>query len=421
MATPDTWGTRPLGDVGEWLSGGTPSKGDASFWTGDIPWVSPKDMKRPRIGEAEDHVSESAIGNGTRLVPPETLLMVVRGMILAHSFPVAITTRPVAFNQDMKALRPTLDFEPEFLLQWLQTAEQDVLRLVDVANHGTKRLPTERLFAVPVPLPPLSEQRKIAAILSSVDDTIENTEAVIAQLQVVKKAMTQELLTRGMPGRHTRFKQTEIGEIPEAWALPRLDEIADGPTNGRSPIAKTKPPGVPTFSIAAVRQGRVNIRDNLKYADVSPGEVENFLVQRGDVLIVRGNGNAGLVGKCGVVEDAPSGCIYPDILMRVRPHDSFQIQFFVEAWNSDVVHTQVLDRAKTTNGTFKINGADVRSIKVPMPPLEEQRLIGDTLSSLDDALRRHAEELAALRAMKSSVAGVLLSGALRVSPSERTP
>ena len=64
-------------------------------------------------------------------------------------------------------------------------------------------------------LPPLPEQHKIAAILSSVDHAIEKTQAVIDQVQVVKRGLMQELLTRGLPGRHTRFKQTEIGEIPE--------------------------------------------------------------------------------------------------------------------------------------------------------------------------------------------------------------
>ena len=71
--------------------------------------------------------------------------------------------------------------------------------------------------------PLLAEQRKIAAILSSVDDAIEKTQAVIDQVQVVKRGLMQELLTRGLPGRHTRFKQTEIGEIPEdcwrSWSL----------------------------------------------------------------------------------------------------------------------------------------------------------------------------------------------------------
>ena len=71
-----------------------------------------------------------------------------------------------------------------------------------------------------VPRPPLPEQRKIAAILSSVDDAIEKTQAVIDQLQVVKRGLMQELLTRGLPGRHTQFKPTEIGNVPKAVGRP---------------------------------------------------------------------------------------------------------------------------------------------------------------------------------------------------------
>ena len=74
-------------------------------------------------------------------------------------------------------------------------------------------------------LPPLPEQRKIAAILSSVDDAIEKTRAVIDQVQVVKRGLMQELLTRGLPGRHKRFKQTEIGEIPEEWSCVSLGSL----------------------------------------------------------------------------------------------------------------------------------------------------------------------------------------------------
>ena len=82
-----------------------------------------------------------------------------------------------------------------------------------------KNLSQEKFLTLGLSTPPLGEQRKIAAILSSVDDVIEATQAVIDQLQVVKKAMMAELLTRGLPGRHTLFKQTEIGEVPEEWRL----------------------------------------------------------------------------------------------------------------------------------------------------------------------------------------------------------
>ncbi|MCA9574914.1 MAG: restriction endonuclease subunit S [Sandaracinaceae bacterium] len=301
-------------------------------------------------------------------------------------------------------------------LVWLY----QLLRTIDLRSlnsaTGVPGLNRNDAYLLAVSLPPLPEQRKIAAILSSVDEIIEKTEAVIAQLQVVKKAMMQELLTRGMPGRHTHFKQTEIGEIPEGWEVRRLEEVAEGPVNGRSPLARSTPPGVPTFSIAAVRNGRVDIANNLKYADVSPAAVSRFVLYDGDLLIVRGNGNPDLVGKCGVVLHPPAGCIYPDILMRVRLHPCLLRTFFVETWNSDVVHTQIMDRAKTTNGTYKINGSDVRSIRVPLPPLEEQGLIGDALTSVDEAQLAHEAELASLVRTKAELSSALLSGDLRVAP-----
>jgi len=83
----------------------------------------------------------------------------------------------------------------------------------------------EEWLAREVDIPPVTEQRKITAILSAVDEVVEMTKSVIDQLQLVRKAMMAELLTRGLPGQHTRFKRTEIGEIPESWQLARLDQV----------------------------------------------------------------------------------------------------------------------------------------------------------------------------------------------------
>jgi len=209
-----------------------------------------------------------------------------------------------------------------------------------------------QLRLLPLALPPLPEQRKIAAILSSVDDAIGKTQAVIDQLGVVKKAMMQELLTKGLPGRHARFKQTEIGMVPEDWEVVPLRELVlSGPTNGKSPPSRATPPGTPTFSIAAVRQGRVRIFENLKYTDVEEADVQRYAVAPGDILIVRGNANPDLIGKCGVVEAAPPRCIYPDILMRVRPSERIEGSLLVTLWNADVVHDQPRRRTAPTRST----------------------------------------------------------------------
>ncbi len=146
------------------MGGGTPSKSDPSLWAGDIPWVSPKDMKRLRIADSEDHVSQPALSrSAVRLIPAGALLMVVRGMILARAFPVALTERPVTVNQDMKALVPKDARLAEYLLLMLRAMEPRVLAAVERSTHGTCRLESTVVSELVLPLPPLAEQRRIVA------------------------------------------------------------------------------------------------------------------------------------------------------------------------------------------------------------------------------------------------------------------
>ena len=161
-----------------WKGGGTPSKSVAEYWNGTMPWVSPKDMKKFRIGDSEDHISETAIEKSSvQLIPEQSLLMVVRGMILARAFPVALTTRAVTINQDMKALLPHDPNTAEYLLVILRALEPTVLNLIERSSHGTCKLLTEVLHKLPVPVPPLAEQRRIVA---KIDELL----ALVDQLEV---------------------------------------------------------------------------------------------------------------------------------------------------------------------------------------------------------------------------------------------
>jgi len=188
---PSQWIMVPLGKFGEWRGGGTPSKSNAMFWKGDIPWVSPKDMKVLHIADSEDHISEAAVrGSSVRLISPESILMVVRGMILARSFPVAITTREVTINQDMKAILPWEAETTEFLLLALRALEPKVLRAIERSSHGTCKLQTAFLESLLIPVPPLAEQRRIVA---KVDQLIKLVDQLEAQLEA-SETMAKELL-----------------------------------------------------------------------------------------------------------------------------------------------------------------------------------------------------------------------------------
>ena len=163
---PDSWSLHPLGELGKWLSGGTPSMSIDSYWSGEFPWVSSKDMKVSRLHDSIDHITSKAVADGARLVPAGAVLIVIRGMILAHSFPVGRAERSLAFNQDIKAVIVGADVDSNFLLYWLMANAEKLRGLTTESTHGTKRLPTEMLFRELVACPPPLEQEAIADALS---------------------------------------------------------------------------------------------------------------------------------------------------------------------------------------------------------------------------------------------------------------
>lgn len=172
----------PLGKCVQFLSGGTPSMQKAEYWGGDIPWVSAKDLKTLVLRESQDHLSKLGATSGTRMVGPGAILMLVRGMTLHHDIPICIAGRPLAFNQDIKALIPDEGMiDGRYLLYALLAKKDILLSLVDSAGHGTGRLNTDQLKALPIPLPPLATQQAIVK-------EIEAEQALVAA--------NRELITR---------------------------------------------------------------------------------------------------------------------------------------------------------------------------------------------------------------------------------
>lgn len=417
------WEAIPLGKAGTWLSGGTPSKQQPELWSGPVPWVSPKDMKQSRLQDAIDHVSLDAIENGTQLAPQASLLMVVRGMILAHTFPVALALRPLAFNQDIKALVPSDRFKSEFLLYWLQAKSPEVLRLVDVANHGTKRLPSERLFALKVLAPPAWEQDKIAAILSSVDDAIQTTQAVIDQLVVVKKALMAELLTRGIPGRHTKFKQTEIGEVPEEWSVVPLEVLADqgrstlvnGPFGSDLLTSELVSMGVPVVYIRDIRDGRYLRRSEAYVTDEKAMQLAFCRVCADDLLVAKVGDPPGTAAIYPAGE--PPGIVTQDVI-RLRTDSRRAVPAFVWAYLNSSLGIAQIDTISIEGTRKRFSLTDFRRLPVPVPHLDEQVKIADNLLAVEDRISSETGYLSGLCKQRSALMSALLTGDLRVPPAE---
>ncbi len=186
--------TIALRDAGTWLSGGTPPKDDSSLWTGDLPWVSPKDMKVPLLENAQDHITHKACQDFSKIVAAGATLIVTRGMILAHTVPVCLAGRTLAFNQDIKAVVPSTQFDARFLFYYLQHRATALLQMVDDSTHGTKRLATGPLMEMRMPCPPMFLQRETVARLSKADSGMQAIEVQINAITTIKRGLINGLL-----------------------------------------------------------------------------------------------------------------------------------------------------------------------------------------------------------------------------------
>lgn len=191
---PAHWAVRKLKNLVSVRGGSTPSKEVESYWEGDIPWVSPKDMKSERISNSIDHVSDSAIDDGSlNMVKSGAILIVVRGMILIHSVPVAITDVDVTINQDMKAMTPCEDLSSDYLSLLLQGVRDAVFQYIDSSAHGTRKLEWERFELMDLPIPSRAEQIRIVNSIEmqrrAIDDLTEQATSAIALMKEHRSAL----------------------------------------------------------------------------------------------------------------------------------------------------------------------------------------------------------------------------------------
>ena len=182
-----------LKDVGRWVSGGTPSRSRSDFWNGDFPWVSPKDMKQDVISDSEEKLTDTALNGRVTILPSESILIVVRGMILAHTFPVALTGREVTFNQDMKGIIPNSVFSAEFVFHWFKDNSARILQATEESTHGTKRLATDVLYGMQIPKPsPAKQEMAVTAFetfrtkLSEISEHIASSQQMLRSLRNTK-------------------------------------------------------------------------------------------------------------------------------------------------------------------------------------------------------------------------------------------
>lgn len=162
----------PLREFGVWSGGGTPSKSRADYWDeGNIPWITPKDMRSSKIQNSMMNITDRAVSeSNVKLIEAPSIALVVRSSILQHTFPVAQIDVDATFNQDMKTLVVDSDrFERRYIYYALLANGQEILRQTSKQGGSVNSLVVPRLMDFEIPVPALDEQQHIADLLDRFD------------------------------------------------------------------------------------------------------------------------------------------------------------------------------------------------------------------------------------------------------------
>ena len=179
---PAHWEVKPLKHLVHLKSGGTPSKDRLDYWSGDIPWASAKDLKSDELVTTQDFLTQAAVDDGAASISPAgSIFVLVRGMMLARTFPVCQAMVPMAINQDLKAITGRNGTSNAFIGWLLRGTAAETLNRLDEAGHGTKALRMEAWLSMPVPLPPTEEQ---TAIVEAVKSSTGSIDALIEEAVV---------------------------------------------------------------------------------------------------------------------------------------------------------------------------------------------------------------------------------------------
>ena len=267
---------------------------------------------------------------------------------------------------------------------------------------------------IPLPLP--REQLCMAELFRSVDFLLAKVQAELAAAQRLKTALMQQLFTRGIPGRHTRFKQTKIGLIPEEWDVITLGSIADIDAGvALNPDREPRRNGYRYLTVVNVQRERIDLTE-IRHLELRDSEIPGKLLREGDIVAVEGHANSSEIGRAAMVTSEADGMAYQNHLFRIRlrPDVDFNSNFLLGCLNSERVRRHWNATANTSSGLNTINRRGLRKLRIPQPQRGEQDDIVALVAAANSGIRAVEDELLAVRRLKTSLLQNLLTGKVRI-------
>lgn len=313
-----------------------------------------------------------------------------------------------ATNQQINAVICNQSNDPHFIYYCFYANRS---RLDRAADRTTVPILNKTNFeAFKLAVPPLSEQRKIAAVLELVQRAMEQQQRLLAMTAELKKALLHQLFTCGL--RHEPQKQTEFGPIPQSWQVVELGNVADLINGFAFKSEDYVPSGVLNFRVVNIRdEGAI---DTLNDTEFLPTEFmqshKQYLLSEGDILLVMVGATR---GKLAFIPKRILPALMNQNMWRIVPQSPNELhRKYLYHFLTIAVPKFVRDFSESARGFFK--KSDFRSIKLPKPKFTEQQEIAEAIDNVEQKLDLHRRKHAALSALFRTLLHELMTARIRV-------
>jgi len=376
-AIPEDWQIKRIGDFTDCTAGGTPSTFVKSFWGGNIRWMNSGELNLKIVSEVDGRITEDGLRNSsTKEIPPYCVLVGLAGQGKTRGT-VAINTVGLCTNQSIAAIFPNDTFEPKYLFYNLENRYLE-LRNLSTGEGGRGGLNLTIIRNMPVPLPPLAEQRAIAAALSDVDGLLTALAELIAKKRAIKQAAMQQLLTG----------QTRLPGFNSGWHKKKLGELTE------------------------IRKGQVITESQVSLGDIpviaggmAPSYYHSVNNRPANTITISASGaNAGYVA----FHTTP---IFASDCTTITEQASFNIKFLFYA----LLNKQKDITALQAGGAQPhVYAKQLETLEIDLPEYVEQCAISEILSEMDAEISALEAQRAKVQALKQGMLQELLTGRTRL-------
>jgi type I restriction enzyme S subunit len=309
-------------------------------------------------------------------------------------------------SADMYPLTARSGFDAGYLNALILSDAFTAQAVAQQDRTGIPKLNREQLRNILVPQPPITEQRRIAAVVWKIQTRLGTQDRIVTTLRELKAATMAKLFREGLRGEP--LKQTEIGEIPESWEVGRLGGYCEKPQYGYTESARVDPVGPRFLRITDISEYGVDW-ESVPYCPCSPEDLQALRLRSGDLLFAR---IGATTGKSYLVTECPEA-VFASYLIRIRVKERLSPAFLACFFETNSYWRQV--RANEgTNVKGGMNASILSSLVCPIPSMDEQEEIATTLKRAEMQMVRAVRRMALLRSLFDSALRLLVTGQVRV-------